>query len=64
MDKNQLKQFALATLDDEHGLNEKSWNILESALLANHLGDISVCVVQYQSRFFLEEGEAERLAAL
>ena len=64
MDKNQLKSFALATLDDEHGLNQNSWDILNAALEQNGLSDISVCVVQYQNRFFLEEGESERLAAL
>ena len=64
MDKNQLKQFALAALDDAHGLNEHCWNILQPILNENQLSDISVCVVQYQNRFFLEEGESERLAAI
>jgi hypothetical protein len=62
MTKQQIKEFALAALDDEHGLNQKSWDNLRPALESNGLSDISVCVIEFQKRFFLEEGEAERLA--
>ena len=53
MNKKQLKQLALALLNDDHGITEQAYRILEALLNENGLTDITRRVEATDGRFYL-----------
>jgi len=55
---SDIRKFAIAVLDDEHGINETAWNQLKVLLLCDEEGDnkdIINAVDAAEGRFFLPE---------
>lgn len=59
--KVDLKRFALNVLDDEHGINEKSYNILRTFLQSAGFNDIVEAVDIFEGRAIIGEDDAEEM---
>jgi Mor family transcriptional regulator len=60
MNKQELRQLAIALMDDQHGINQKAHQLLSDALSnAGGMDDILIAVKQADSyagrRFYLPE---------
>ena len=61
MTTERLHQLALALLDDDHGINEKAWQILCTILIDNDCGSILNQVRGTEGRYYIDENAASLL---
>lgn len=60
MDK-QLREFIISVLDDENGISDKSFSILNEIAEKYKLEDIVLATDAYDNRYFLNEEDANML---
>ena len=60
MDK-QLRNFIISVLDDENGISDKSFSILNEIAEKYKLEDIVLATDAYDNRYFLNEEDADML---
>ena len=59
MNKELLRDFIISVLDDEHGISERSFSILNKiAEQDKSLHDVVIAADAYDDRFFLNEEDA------
>ena len=58
-----LRNFALALLDDEHGINGEAWDSLSDMLIDDEQEDIVDATKATEGRYFLPEDVANELRA-
>ena len=59
MNKELLRDFIISVLDDEHGISERSFSILNKiAEQDKSLHDVVLAADAYDDRFFLNEEDA------
>ena len=63
MNKKQIRDLALALLDDEDGINEDAYNLLAALLHESGNQDILDAVEANHNRYWIGEGDAEVLRA-
>ena len=56
MNREELRQFAEALLNDEWGINEQAYHLLSNILKTNGCEDILMRVCATDGRFYLPEG--------
>lgn len=62
MDKKLLRDFIISVLDDENGISERSFSILNKiAEQDKSLHDVVLAADAYDDRFFLNEEDASML---
>ncbi len=60
MDK-KLREFIISVLDDENGISDKSFSILNEIAEKYKLEDIVLATDAYDNRYFLNEEDANML---
>jgi hypothetical protein len=60
MDK-KLREFIISVLDDENGISDKSFSILNEIAEKYKLEDIVLATDAYDNRYFLNEEDADML---
>jgi hypothetical protein len=60
MDK-QLREFIISVLDDENGISDKSFSILNEIAEKYKVEDIVLATDAYDNRYFLNEEDADML---
>lgn len=60
-DVDHIRYITCVLLDDEHGINNYGWELLEEVLLAQDITDVSKCVKSTNGRWYLTEEDFVRL---
>ena len=60
MDK-KLREFIISVLDDENGISDKSFSILNEIAEKYKVEDIVLATDAYDNRYFLNEEDADML---
>jgi len=60
-DCDDIRYIACVLLDDEYGINNYGWELLEEAMLAQGINDVSNCVKSADGRWYITEEDFIRL---
>lgn len=61
MNKKLLRELAIVLLQDYHGIEETSYNILKELLYENDSGDINNAVEKWNGRVYIDNDIASEL---
>lgn len=59
MSRNQIRNLAIALLNDDNGINEVAWDLLWEQLIDHNCIDITASVECTDGRYYLPEGWKE-----